>query len=89
VEERRPIGRLIVGQNVYSLRHRRAAQLIGFTERSRACVVRFPETGEVVTVSASDLRVASWSELRVTSESQRVEISMLKKITHPPEEAAN
>ncbi|MEE9312023.1 MAG: hypothetical protein V3V10_06360 [Planctomycetota bacterium] len=56
--------RLVVGQNVFSAEHNCAGQLLGFSQPSNVCTVRLNKGARVVNVSASDLRLASWDEIR-------------------------
>ncbi|MHC4840332.1 MAG: hypothetical protein ACYTDT_05125 [Planctomycetota bacterium] len=59
--------RLVVGQNVFSKENEAAGQLLGFTQPSNNCTVRLSRTGQVVSVSSDDLRLATWDEIRGTA----------------------
>jgi hypothetical protein len=56
--------KLVVGQTVYSPKHKKTGQLLGVTHPQQICIVRFTETSEVISIAAAQLRVATWSELR-------------------------
>lgn len=56
--------KLVVGQTVYSPKHRKVGQLLGVTHPAQICIVRLTESSEIISVSAAHLRVATWSELR-------------------------
>ena len=58
--------RLVVGQSVYSKTHARVGQLMGVTEPGGICTVRFNGSGNVATVKAEQLTVASWKQVRET-----------------------
>jgi len=56
--------KLVVGQTVYSPKHRKTGQLLGVTHPQQICIVRFTESSEIISIAAAQLRVATWSELR-------------------------
>ncbi|MCC6464282.1 MAG: hypothetical protein IT463_02955 [Planctomycetes bacterium] len=56
--------RLVIGQAVFSLLHKRAGQLMGITQPAQICVVRFNDGGEVTSLPAAQLLVATWDQLR-------------------------
>lgn len=56
--------RLVIGQSVFSLLHKRTGQLLGITQPAQVCVVRFNDGGEVASVPAMQLLVATWDQLR-------------------------
>lgn len=56
--------KLVVGQTVYSPKHKKTGQLLGVTHPQQICIVRLTESSEIISVAAAQLRVATWSELR-------------------------
>lgn len=64
--------KLVVGQTVYSPKHRKTGQLLGVTHPAQICIVRLTESSEIISVNAAQLRVASWSELRQDEQGQNV-----------------
>ena len=61
--------RFVVGQQVFSLVHQRAGQLLGLS--GATCIVRFSDNGEVEQIGEDSLRVASWDEIRSSGKSTR------------------
>ena len=61
--------RFVVGQQVFSLAHQRAGQLLGLS--GEKCIVRFSDNGAVEQIGEDDLRVASWDEIRNSTKSTR------------------
>ncbi|MCA8936717.1 MAG: hypothetical protein KDB68_11010 [Planctomycetes bacterium] len=64
--------RFVVGQHVFSLELKRAGQLLGMSIRDGTCIVRFTDSGEVQEIQDSELRVASWEEIRKSGKSTRL-----------------
>ena len=57
--------KLVVGQSVFCTNSKRTGQLMGLVRPQETCTVRFNDTGEVVSLPASQLRVATWSDIRI------------------------
>ncbi|CAG0961554.1 MAG: hypothetical protein KBG84_03445 [Planctomycetes bacterium] len=55
--------KLVVGQNVTVEQSGQCGQLLGVNEQGM-CLVRISATGEVLSVLASALNVASWDQVR-------------------------
>lgn len=55
--------KLVVGQNVTVEQSGQCGQLLGVNEQG-LCLVRVSATGEVLSVQASALSVASWEQVR-------------------------
>jgi len=55
--------KLVVGQNVTLEKSGECGQLLGVNEQGN-CLVRLSATGEVLSVLASALNVASWEQVR-------------------------
>lgn len=72
--------KLVVGQTVYSTHHKRTGQLLGVTHPQQVCIVRFVDNGEVASIPASQLKIASWNEIR---EGDRSTSSRLKPAPKP------
>lgn len=62
--------KLVVGQTVYSPKHKKTGQLLGVTHPQQICIVRFTESSEIISIAAAQLRVATWSELRQDEEGE-------------------
>lgn len=55
--------KLVIGQNVTVEKNGQTGQLMGVNEQGH-CLVRISATGEVLTVSASELHVSTWDQVR-------------------------
>ncbi len=63
VMDRRGV-KLVVGQSVFVEESNMVGQLMGIAEQDCVCLVRLSGTGEVVSVQAKSLSIASWDQVR-------------------------
>jgi hypothetical protein len=64
VNEHKPRTRFVIGNHVVCISSGRAGQILALTPERGICIVRTARNHEVLTVSETDLRFASWDEVR-------------------------
>lgn len=64
MNERKPRTRFVVGNHVVCISSGRAGQILALTPERGLCIVRTARRQEVLTISETDLRFASWDEIR-------------------------
>jgi hypothetical protein len=56
--------KIVVGQRVVCRKTSRIGQVLGITNPREVCTIRYADSGEVETAPATELRLATWDELR-------------------------